>query len=240
MNLKPDLRAYARAAHMRWLKGDLEGAIEAMQLAVSAATPQDAESAAWVNTRLATYQFYAGKFNEAEQRCALALSLQNNYPPTLLLQGRILLGQSRFCEAADALQNAVKLNPLPEYQWTLAEALRIAGKENEASEVETQLRQRGASSDPRTLALYLATRHESPETALRLARAELESRGDVFSHDALGLVARRGRQRRRSVERNAARIGGRHTGRAPVVPCRRHRFTSRSLSRCGALVAQSE
>jgi tetratricopeptide (TPR) repeat protein len=185
MNLKPDLRAYARAAHMRWLKGDLEGAIEAMQLAVSAASPQDAESAAWVNTRLATYLFYAGKFNEAEQRCALALSLQNNYPPTLLLQGRILLRQSRFGEAVDALQNAVKLNPLPEYQWTLAEALRAAGKENEASEVEAQLCQRGASSDPRTLALYLATRHESPETALRLARAELESRSDVFTHDAL-------------------------------------------------------
>ena len=185
MNLKPDLRAYARAAHMRWLKGDLDGAIEAMQLAVSAASPQDAESAAWVNTRLATYLFYAGKFNEAEQRCALALSLQNNYPQTLLLQGRILLGQSRFGEAVDALQNAVKLNPLPEYQWTLAEALRAAGKENEASEVEAQLCQRGASNDPRTLALYLATRHESPDTALRLARAELDSRSDVFTHDAL-------------------------------------------------------
>jgi tetratricopeptide (TPR) repeat protein len=185
MNLKPDLRAYARAAHMRWLKGDLAGAIEATQLAVSAASPQDAESAAWVNTRLATYLFYAGKFNQAEQRCALALLLQNNYPPTLLLQGRILLGQSRFGEAVDALQNAVKLNPLPEYQWTLAEALRVAGKDKEASEVEAQICQRGASSDPRTLALYLATRHESPGTALRLARAELDSRSDVFTHDAL-------------------------------------------------------
>jgi tetratricopeptide (TPR) repeat protein len=185
MNLKPELRAYARAAHMRWLKGDLEGAIEAMQLAVSAATPSDAESASWVNTRLAFYEFQAGRVNEAEQRCALAFSLQNNYPPTLLLQGRILLGQIRFGEAVDTLQSAVKLNPLPEYQWTLAEALRAAGKENEASEVEAQLCQRGASSDPRTLALYLATRHESPETALRLARAELESRSDVFTHDAL-------------------------------------------------------
>jgi tetratricopeptide (TPR) repeat protein len=185
MNLKPDLRAYARAAHMRWLKGDLEGAIEAMQLAVSAATPSDAESAAWVNTRLAFYEFQAGRVNEAEQRCALALSLQNNYPPTLLLQGRIRLGQSRFGEAVDALRNATTLNPLPEYQWTLADALRVAGREKEASEVEAQFCQRGASSDPRTLALYLATRHESPETALRLARAELGSRGDVFSHDAL-------------------------------------------------------
>lgn len=97
----------------------------------------------------------------------------------------MLLAQSRASEAVDALQKAVKLNPLPEYQWTLAEALRIAGKENEASEVEAKLCKGGASSDPRTLAIYLATRHESPETALQLARAELDSRGDVFTHDAL-------------------------------------------------------
>src|SRR5205814_6359857 len=31
MNVKPDLRAYARAADVRWLQGDLEGASEAMQ-----------------------------------------------------------------------------------------------------------------------------------------------------------------------------------------------------------------
>ncbi|HEX4707983.1 MAG TPA: tetratricopeptide repeat protein [Candidatus Udaeobacter sp.] len=185
MNLKPDLRAYARAAHLRWLKGDLTGAIEAMQLAVSAASPQDAESAAWVNTRLAFYEFQAGHVNEAEQRCAFALSVQSSYAPTLLLKGRMLLAQSRFGESVHALQSGLKLNPLPEYQWTLAEALRVAGKENEASEVEAQLCQRGASNDPRTLALYLATRHESPETALRLARAELDSRSDVFTHDAL-------------------------------------------------------
>jgi tetratricopeptide (TPR) repeat protein len=170
---------------MRWLKGDLEGAIEAMQLAVSAANPSDAESASWVNTRLAFYQFQAGRVNEAEQRCGLVLSLQSDYPPMLLLKGKMLLAQNRLSEAVNTLQNAVKLNPLPEYQWTLAEALRAAGRENEASEVEAQLCQRGASSDPRTLALYLATRHESPETALRLARAEFDSRGDVFTHDAL-------------------------------------------------------
>ena len=185
MNLKPDLRAYARAAHMRWLKGDIEGAIEAMQLAASAVSPGDAESGAWVNTRLAFYEFQAGRVSEAERQCAVAFSLQNDYPPTLLLQGRILLGQSRFVEAVAVLQKAAKLNPLPEYQWTLAEALRVAGKENEASGLEAQLCQHGAISDPRTLALYLATRRESPETALRLARAELDSRSDVFTHDAM-------------------------------------------------------
>jgi tetratricopeptide (TPR) repeat protein len=185
INLKPDLRAYARAAHMRWLKGDLAGAIEAMQLAVSAASPSDAESAAWVNTRLAFYEFQAGHVDGAEQRCAFALSLQNNYAPTLLLKGKVLLAQNRVREAVDALQNAAKLNPLPEYQWTFAEALRADGRENEASGIEVQLRKHGASSDPRTLALFFATRHENPETALRLARTELGSRSDVFTHDAL-------------------------------------------------------
>ena len=185
MNLKPDLRAYARAAHIRWLKGDLEGAIDAMQLAVGAASPNDAESAAWVNTRLAFYEFQAGRFDEAEQRCAFALSLQSNYPPTLLLKGKMLLAQNRFDEAVDALRDATKLNPLPEYQWTLAEALRAGGRENEASGIEMQLRQRGASGDPRTLALFLATRRENPEMALRLAKEEFDSRGDVFTHDAL-------------------------------------------------------
>src|SRR5262245_45256614 len=119
MNLKPDLRAYARAAHMRWLKGDLEGAIEAIRLAVSAASPSDAESAAWVNTRLAFYEFQAGRVNDAEQRCALALSVQSNYPPTLLLQGKILLGQSRFGEAVDAYKMDVKLIQLSEYMYTI-------------------------------------------------------------------------------------------------------------------------
>jgi tetratricopeptide (TPR) repeat protein len=186
IDLKPDLHAYARAAHIRWLKGDVAGAIEAMQLAAGAASPHDAESAAWVNTRLAFYQFQARRFDEAEQRCAFAESFQKNYAPALLLHGKILLARNRFSEAVDVLQRAAQLNALPEYQWTLAEALRAAGRESEASVFEAQLRRGGASADPRTLALFLATRREFPEVALQLARAELDSRSDVFTHDAVG------------------------------------------------------
>jgi len=184
MNLKPDLQAYSRTAHMRWLKGDLAGAVEVMRLAVGAASPLDAESAAWVNTRLASYEFQAGRFKEAEQRCAFASSFQSNYAPALLLRGKMLLAQNKFDEAVGALQKAAQLNPLPEYQWWLTEALRAAGRENEASAIEAQLRRQGAASDPRTFAIFLATRRESPETALRLAKAEFDSRTDVFTHDA--------------------------------------------------------
>ena len=88
MNLKPDLRAYARAAHMRWLKGDLEGAIEAMQLAVSAASPSDAESASWVNTRLAFYEFQAGRVNEAETTVRARTLATKQLSPNAIVAGQ--------------------------------------------------------------------------------------------------------------------------------------------------------
>ncbi|HJY29240.1 MAG TPA: hypothetical protein VJ306_14535, partial [Pyrinomonadaceae bacterium] len=36
VDLRPDLQSYARAAHVRWLTGDLAGAMELMKLATSA------------------------------------------------------------------------------------------------------------------------------------------------------------------------------------------------------------
>lgn len=185
MDLHPDIHAYARAAHVRWLKGDLDGAIEAMNLAASAATPHDAESAAWVNTRLANYKFQAGRTEDASVLCDLALSYQSNYPPALLLRGKMLLSAGKPGEGTPWLSLAAQLNPIPEYQWALADALRETGSENDAAAIEAQLRQHGPASDPRTFAVFLATRNQSPDLALRLAREEVGVRGDVFTRDAL-------------------------------------------------------
>ena len=185
VDLRPDLHSYARGAHLRWLRGNVEGAEKLMHLAADSASPHDSESAAWVNTRLAGYEFQLGDWSAAERSCALALEFQKDYPPALLLIGRLLLAQQKNAEAADALQRAVKLNPLPEYQWALLEALRADRRLEEAARVETQLRQTGATADPRTFSIYLATHGESVEAALRLAEAELNSRADVFTHDAV-------------------------------------------------------
>jgi tetratricopeptide (TPR) repeat protein len=182
---KPDLEAYARIAHLRWLKGDLAGATAVMQLAVTAASPASPEAAAWVNTRLAMLQFQKGNFEAARQTCGTALEYQREYPPALLLKGRLLLAAGRTTEAIEALQRAAQLNPLPDYQWVLSEALHAAKRQDEAAAVERTLLQQGASADPRTFALYLASRGESTGTAVELARSELQTRGDTFTHDAL-------------------------------------------------------
>jgi tetratricopeptide (TPR) repeat protein len=186
-DIKPDLHAYTRAAHMRWLKGDLEGAIEVMRMAVQAASPRDAESGAWVCTRMALYQLQNGDFEKCRQHCDAALDFQKNYPPALAARGRLLLAREKFSEAVESLTLAVKLNPLPEYQWALAEALRAANRVSEAEKVERELNSRGATEDPRSYSLYLATRGENASTALRLAEMELQTRADIFTHDVLAI-----------------------------------------------------
>jgi tetratricopeptide (TPR) repeat protein len=53
IDLKPFYQSYTRAAHLRWLKGDLDEAIAVMNAAVKSASPRDPESIAWADTRLA-------------------------------------------------------------------------------------------------------------------------------------------------------------------------------------------
>ena len=190
MNQKPNLQAYSRAAHIRWLTGDVVGAAELALMAAQSGSPQDRESSAWAYTRLALYEWQLGKSDKAQQGIQAALELQNDYAPALLLKGRMLLADNHFTEAIAPLTQAAALNPLPEYQWTLAEALRGADKIEEAVKVEATLTTKGAQDDPRTLALFLATRNESSEKAFRLVQAELEARADVFTYDALAWALR--------------------------------------------------
>jgi tetratricopeptide (TPR) repeat protein len=185
MDLQPSPQAYSRAAHLRWLKGDLAGAIELMQMAAKSIDSRNPEPTAWANVRLALYELQAGETNKARQFADMALALQSDYAPALLVQGRILLAQNRPAEAADALTRAAALNPLPEYEWVLSEALRAANHNEQALAVETKLKQRGARDDPRTYSLFLSTRGEDADAALRLAKSELDTRQDVFTFDAL-------------------------------------------------------
>jgi tetratricopeptide (TPR) repeat protein len=159
-----------------------------MRLAVSGSSPNDAEAAAWAYTRLSLYQLQQGATKQALESCSAGLALQPDYPPALLARGRILLALHRPADAVVELQHAAKLNPLPEYQWALADALALTGDRDRAKQVESQIVERGATEDPRAFSLFLTTRGENVEDALRMAQQELTNRGDVFTHDALAFA----------------------------------------------------
>jgi tetratricopeptide (TPR) repeat protein len=185
IDLRPDLQSYTRVAHIRWLRGDLVGAIAAMQLAVTAGSPRDAEPTAWAYTRLGTYQLQAGDRETAIKSAAMASQFADNYAAALLLRGRILLAEDNPRGAIEFLQPAADLTQLPEYEWTLADALREADQSQAAEDIERILVRNGGMNDPRSLALYLATRGQQVQQALKLAEAEMNTRADIFTMDTL-------------------------------------------------------
>jgi tetratricopeptide (TPR) repeat protein len=188
IDLRPNLQSYTRVAHMRWLKGDLEGATEVMRMAITTGIPREPEPTAWAYTRFGIYEFQAGDFVTAARSAELAVQFVTDYAPALLLRGRILLSQGKPTEAIQPLQRAATINPLPEYQWILADALQEAGRSEAVAEVENRLMRTGALNDPRTFALYLATVGQQLQEALRLAQEELNTRADIFTMDALAWV----------------------------------------------------
>ena len=209
VDLRPSLDSYSRAANIRWVKGDLDGAVQLQALAVRSGGPGDAGALAWSLCRLGQLVWQQGDANQAAASAARALELVPDFVPALLLQGRLLLAAGRPLDALTPLARANSLLPLPEPRWIYAEALREAGRATDATEVEDRLVREGMAEDPRTVALFLATRGLDSVTALRLAQAELGVRGDGMTHAANALaLSRAGRMEEAEVQGSAALAEG--------------------------------
>ena len=214
IDLKPFYQSYTRASHFRWLKGDLEGAIELIRKAIAAASPRDRESIAWAYTRLAGYELQRRRLDDAAGAADAALSYQPDYAAALLMRGRVLLAMEKPADAVAAFSRAAQLNPLPEYQWALGDALRLHGDHERADLVERELTSHGADADARTLALFLATRRAAVTNAIALAERELQTRTDIFSLDALAWsLAAAGRTAEAQVAMTRALAEGTEDGR---------------------------
>lgn len=185
MDVRPGPQAYSRAAHIRWLRGDLNGAVDLMRRAVASVSPRDRESAAWMRTRLGRYLAQQGKSAAAEDMARRATAIIPDFPPALLLQGTLRLAARNCATAIGPLQSAAAANPLPDYQWALLEALESCNQSEQAARVRAALVATGARNDGRTTALFLASQEIDVRAALRLARRELAERADVHSYDAV-------------------------------------------------------
>ena len=189
MALRPGLEAYARAAQVRWLKGQTGGAIEAMAMAASAGSARNPEPVAWTLSLLALYQCQTGADADALASADAALRLSPGHPRALVAKARIEMGRGRFAEALPLLNQAAARLPEPATLWLLTDCLKATGDQTRAARMESGWMKRAAKEDPRTLALYLATVGEDAARALQLAQAELKVRQDVFTHDAVAWAA---------------------------------------------------
>lgn len=185
-DMRPNLASYTRASWMRWLLGDIEGALEVGQRAIGAGSPRSPEEVAWTTAQLGHLYVAVDDLDQAAQHFESALRAFPDHPPAHLGLGRVLEARGDLAGAIAHYQAAVRGSSITEHLAALAEALDAAGRTAEAREVTAQLERAGRRSDPRTLSLFYANRDVEHDAAVALARRELTRReDDVYTQDAL-------------------------------------------------------
>lgn len=195
VDVKPDLRSYNRGAWMRWLTGDSDGAVELMQMSVSASGARESESRAYCRVQLGDIYFYRGQYAQARAQYDLALRDMPGYAPGHQSRGRLLLfADGAVSDALADLAAAMKLLPLTATRALYISALEASGQRDDVAKETAVLIQEGQREDPRSVALFLAGHKQRLELALTLAQDEVQRRPDIWSQDALAWAAYRSGQ----------------------------------------------
>ena len=124
--LKPGLASYARISYGRELLGQTSGAIQAMQMAVDAAT-SEREPTAWTRWQLGKLYWSVGRLDAAEHEYRASLSAFPGYVYALdaLAQVEAARGRTRTAVALD--RRAVNRMPLPQFVAQLGDLYRSEG-----------------------------------------------------------------------------------------------------------------
>ncbi len=184
MDLKPNLPSYSRASYFRWLAGDDKAALEYARLAIdSGRDPKDPEPRAWELVQAGMIFWHKGDLDGADAGFVKALDGLTEYPPALVGRGKVALARGDGKRAAELFKRAYDQSPLPETAWLLGDARGQSGDAVGAADAYAKLEKDGRRGDPRTLALFLATKNQKPADALALAGEEMKARGDVYTED---------------------------------------------------------
>lgn len=175
-------------SYFRELHGDLPGAVEAMQYAVSAGGDAP-EHVAYVQALLGDIQFVRGRVAAAAAAYRLALARVPGYPPASAGLAQVEGARAQYAPAISRLRDVVARLPLPQYIVALGETELAAGRRAQAMHdlalvgaEEQLLRANGVNTDV-DLALFEAN-YGSPTRAVTLGRRAWAP--SVRSADALG------------------------------------------------------
>lgn len=191
INLRPDTSSYSRVSYLRELHGDTEGAIEAMSVAVRAASPQDPENLAWCRVQLGSLLMNAGRLAEAEREFDHALRLLPEYRMALEAKARARVAAGDLESAADIYRQEQERNPdSADAALALGDLYTRTGRAEEAARqyelFETLERENAAAeNDWHHLIYFWADHDRNLGEAVSLARQAREARRDIHTCDAL-------------------------------------------------------
>lgn len=117
--IKPDLRSYARISYLRELFGEVDGAIEAMKMAVSAGVPGH-ENTAWARTTLANLYLEYGKKDEGVRELKTCMQERKDFPFAMGSLAEVELSENKIVEAEKRTDAALAI--IPEFSFALIKA----------------------------------------------------------------------------------------------------------------------
>ena len=190
MNLRPDSAAYSRVSYLRALHGDMEGAIEAMRIAVKAANPANVENASWYRVHLGMELIKAGRREEGEREFDVALQIFPGYHLALAAKGRARIGAGDLDNAVEFYRQAQERVPTPEIVIALGDLYSKLGRTEEAKRQYDLLEfiernSASAGTYSRQLAQFWADHEIRLDEALAVMQRERAARADIYTFDAL-------------------------------------------------------
>jgi tetratricopeptide (TPR) repeat protein len=210
LNLRPgNTPAVTRAAYLRELFGDVDGALELMNMALQSTSPSEGEEAAWILTQMAHLQLSAGNLADADKNVQQALALFPGYHYALANLAKVRIAQKRYDDAIQTLQQRYQAAPHAENLFDLAEAQHMAGHVQESKKAFAEFEQKSlletnrADNSNRELIFYYADYAHQPLKALEVANREFARRHDVYTLDAYAWalhVSGRDQEARKQIE----------------------------------------
>src|SRR5580658_4586968 len=191
LNLRPgNLPALTRAARLRELFGDTEGAYELVELAYQSTSPTETGERASILTQMGHLRLASGSTDAAEKLFQQALTALPSYPSALGNLAQVRITQKRFAEAVVLLQQRYQGAKHAEYLYDLAETLQLAGRDAEAKKAFADFEAKSLAesvrkdNSNRELVFYYADHAHQPARALEVAKLEYAWRHDVYTLDA--------------------------------------------------------
>jgi tetratricopeptide (TPR) repeat protein len=191
LNLRPgNMPGITRAAYLRELFGDFDGALDLMNMAYQSTPPNETEDRAWILSQIGHLQLMSGKIAEADTALQQALALFPRYHYALQNLAKVRVEQKRYADAVALLQQRYDDAHHAENLYDLAEAENLAGQTQEAKrdfaefEVKSLAESVKKDNSSRELIFYYADHAHEPAKALNIAEQEFAWRHDVFTLDA--------------------------------------------------------
>ena len=193
VDTRPDLSSYSRVSYIRELYGKMPEAIDAMEQAVEAGSP-NAENTNWCRVQLGQLYWLQGNLAAAERQYQQVLTYYPQFMYALAAMGQLRAAQGNLDEAADYYQKAINVVPLPQYVTALGDIYAKQGKTEDAKKqydlflfIARTNEVNGVNFDIEK-AGFLADHDQDLPLALELAQKTGATRRDIPTQDILAWV----------------------------------------------------